>query len=491
MPSYPFAHQHAAERGDHPISQAHFTLGFPLRPPPDAQALAEQLAPVMPALFQAADGIGTIHYSRFAVLSQRTLLFLGDFDGEFRRLMTALAEAAGPVFDAIFRHVDDPPPTPVADNADAFVEWTAEHLLHAATVFSAYPGVTAGEIKALASAAGVTGASEQRPFLVILPIKSKIAFVEVQLLLRARSRRTQRDLATVGTPHFAQFIPLENNQIGFFTVYFGPLVLQPRFGRSARQEVPGMADVNEAEGWARGLDELAGRLAPRFARVEARRRASAYLRGLLAPVGRKNGWQLAEAAGDRTPDGVQDFLSRMRWGAEAVRDDLRAYVVEHLGDPGAVLVLDETGFVKKGEKSVGVQRQYSGTVGRVENCQAGVFLGYAGRKGHALIDRALYLPEGWAGDPGRHAGAGVPATVAFATKPRLGAAMLERALDAGVPCSWVTGDSVYGADRGLRRRIEARGGLGYVLAVTSGQRLGGRRVDAWAAGVPPEGWQRL
>src|SRR5690349_14407843 len=145
------------------------------------------------------------------------------------------------------------------------------------------------------------------------------------------------------------------------------LVLQPRFERSARQEVPGMTDVNGAEGWARGLDELAQRLAPRFARVEPRRRLLAYLRGLLAPLGRKNGWQLAEATGDRTPDGMQDFLSRMRWDADAVRDDLRAYVVERLGDPDAVLVLDETGFVKKGEKSAGVQRQYSGTAGRVEN----------------------------------------------------------------------------------------------------------------------------
>jgi SRSO17 transposase len=252
-----------------------------------------------------------------------------------------------------------------------------------------------------------------------------------------------------------------------------------------------MTDVNEAKGWARALDELMGRLGPRFGRVEPRRRALAYLRGLLAPVERKNGWQLAEAAGDRTPDGMRDFLGRMRWDADAVRDDLRAYVVEHLGDPGAVLVLDETGFVKKGEKSAGVQRQYSGTAGRVENCQVGVFLGYASRHGHALIDRALYLPEGWAGDPARRAGAGVPAGVAFATKPKLGRAMLERALGAGVPCSWVTGDSVYGADRALRRRIEARGGLGYVLAVTGGQRLGGRRVDAWAAGVPPEAWHRL
>src|SRR3954454_20351929 len=252
-----------------------------------------------------------------------------------------------------------------------------------------------------------------------------------------------------------------------------------------------MTDVSEAEGWAKGLDEVVARLAPRFGRVEPRRRASAYLRGLLAPVGRKNGWQLAEAAGDRTPDGMQDFLSRVRWDADAVRDDLRAYVVEHLGDPGAVLALDETGFVKKGTRSAGVQRRYSGTAGRVENCQVGVFLGYAGLEGHALIDRALYLPEGWAGDAGRRAGAGVPAAVAFATKPKLGAAMLERALDAGVPCSWVTGDSVYGADRALRRRIEARGGLGDVLAVTSGQRLGGRRVDAWPAGVPPEGRHRL
>src|SRR5947199_173407 len=159
-----------------------------------------------------------------------------------------------------------------------------------------------------------------------------------------------------------------------------------------------MTDVSEAEGWARGLDEVVARLAPRFGRVEPRRRASAYLRGLLAPLGRKNGWQLAEAAGDRTPDGMQDFLSRMRWDADAVRDDLRAYVVEHLGDPEAVLVPDETGFVKKGEKSAGVQRQYSGTAGRVENCQIGVFLGYASRHGRALIDRALYLPEGRAGD---------------------------------------------------------------------------------------------
>jgi SRSO17 transposase len=249
-----------------------------------------------------------------------------------------------------------------------------------------------------------------------------------------------------------------------------------------------MTNVSEAEGWARGLDELADRLAPRFGRVEPRRRALAYLRGLLAPLGRKNGWQLAEAAGDRAPDGMQDFLSRMRWDADAVRDDLRAYVVEHLGDPGAVLVLDETGFVKKGEKSVGVQRQYSGTAGRVENCQIGVFLGYASRHGRALIDRALYLPEGWAGDAGRRAGAGVPGGVTFVTKPKLGAAMLERALDAGVPCAWVAGDSVYGADRALRRRIEARGGLGGACPRAGAAGPGGPgRHQRPAAGRPARG----
>jgi SRSO17 transposase len=251
-----------------------------------------------------------------------------------------------------------------------------------------------------------------------------------------------------------------------------------------------MTDVSEAEGWARGLEELADRLAPRFGRVEPRRRLLAYLRGLLAPSGRKNGWQLAEAAGDRTPAGMQDFLSRMRWDADAVRDDLRAYVVEHLGDPGAVLVLDETGFVKKGTKSVGVQRQYSGTAGRIENCQIGVFLGYASRKGRALIDRALYLPEGWAKDAGRRAAAGIPKAVRFATKPKLGRAMLARAQAAGVPLAWVTADSVYGADYALRRWLQDRS-LGYVLAVTGAQRLGFGRVEELAREVPPEGWHRL
>jgi SRSO17 transposase len=251
-----------------------------------------------------------------------------------------------------------------------------------------------------------------------------------------------------------------------------------------------MAATDAAVAWAGGLDELVERIAPRFRRVEPRRRVRAYLEGLLAPVERKNGWQLAENAGDRTPDAVQDFLARMRWDADQVRDDLRAYVVAHLGDADGVLVLDETGFVKKGTKSVGVQRQYSGTAGRIENCQIGVFLGYASQHGHALIDRALYLPEVWANDPVRRRAAGVPEDTVFATKPQLGRQMLTRAFAAEVPCRWVTGDSVYGADYALRRCIE-KSGRGYVLAVTSRQRLGFKTVADWLEDVPSNGWQRL
>ena len=203
------------------MSQNHFTLSFPLKAPADAKALAEQLPPLMPGIFQAQDAIGTIHYSRFTILSEKTLLFLGDFDGEFSELMGELAKHAGPVFDAIFQHVINPPPLPVADHADAFVEWTAEHVLHAINLYTAYPEVTAKEIKALASAADISGAGELHPFLVILPMKSKIAFIEVELILRARGHGTTKDLDKVGTPHFAQFVPLEDNQVGFFTVYDG------------------------------------------------------------------------------------------------------------------------------------------------------------------------------------------------------------------------------------------------------------------------------
>ena len=203
------------------MSQSHFTLSFPLKSPADAKAIAQELPPMMPSLFKAEDTIGTIHYSRFTVLSDKTLLFLGDFDGEFGPLMADLAKQAGPVFDAVFQHVESPPPTPVADNSDAFVEWTAEHLLRPLTIFTAYPDVTAKEIKAMAAAADVTGGGVLNPFLMILPIKSKLAYIEVELLLRARAHRTEKDLATVGTPHFAQFVPLGNLEVGFFTVYDG------------------------------------------------------------------------------------------------------------------------------------------------------------------------------------------------------------------------------------------------------------------------------
>jgi hypothetical protein len=203
------------------MSQNHFTLSFPLKTPADAKSIAEQLPPLMPTMFKAEDSLGTIHYSRFTVLSDKTLLFLGDFDGEFAQLMADLAKTAGPIFDAIFQHVNNPPPSPVASNSDAFVEWTAEHLVTAVNLYTAYPGVTAKEIKALAAAADVAGAGELHPFLVILPMKSKLAFIEVELILRARGSGTTKDLDKVGTPHFAQFVKLEDNQIGFFTVYDG------------------------------------------------------------------------------------------------------------------------------------------------------------------------------------------------------------------------------------------------------------------------------
>src|SRR5450631_242371 len=203
------------------MSQNHFTVSFPLKSPSDAKLLAEQLSPMMPELFRVNDAIGTVHYSRFTVLSEKTLLFLGDFDGEFDRLMADLARLSGPLFDAIFQHVDDSPSAPVAANIDAFVRWTKAHLVTAVNLYTAYPSATAREIKALAAAADISGAGELHPFLVILPIKSYPHFIAVQLILRARGSGTTKDLDRVGTPHFAQFVPLENNQIGFFTVYDG------------------------------------------------------------------------------------------------------------------------------------------------------------------------------------------------------------------------------------------------------------------------------
>jgi SRSO17 transposase len=255
------------------------------------------------------------------------------------------------------------------------------------------------------------------------------------------------------------------------------------------------AEVAQVQGWAAELEALCERMAPRFGRVEVRRRAGAVLRGLLAGVERKNGWQLAEQAGAATPDGTQRLLNHARWDAGEVRDELRGYVVEHLGDPGAVLVVDETGFLKKGTKSAGVQRQYSGTAGRIENCQVGVFLAYASRRGHALIDRELYLPDGWLGDRVRCREAAIPDEIGFRTKPQLARVMLERALEAEIPVAWVTADEVYGGDGRLRRWLEERE-VPHVLAVKRSEALWSMRMRqerAWrlAAQVPAGAWRQL
>ena len=247
--------------------------------------------------------------------------------------------------------------------------------------------------------------------------------------------------------------------------------------------------------WTDEFAAVVGRIGPRFARAEARRHAADYLRGLLGRAERKNGWQLAEAVGDATPYGLQQFLYRATWDPEAVRDDLRAYVVEHLGDPQGVLVVDETGFLKKGDRSVGVQPQYSGAAGRTANAQVGVFLTYAGPRGHTFLDRALYLPASWTDDRARCRAAGIPDEVAFATKPALAQAMLERALDAGVPAAWVTADSIYGDVKYLRVWLEARP-IGYVLAVSGKDTVVGadwhqRRISTYLADPPTDGWQRL
>jgi SRSO17 transposase len=241
------------------------------------------------------------------------------------------------------------------------------------------------------------------------------------------------------------------------------------------------------------LDELMARIAGRFARVEPRRRVRAFTLGLLADLPRKNCWSIAEHAGDCTPDGMQHLLAGAVWDADGVRDDVRGYVVEHLGDPGAVLVADETGDVKKGACTAGVQRQYSGTAGRIENCQVAVYLTYASAAGHALIDRELYLPRSWADDRSRCQAAGIPDGTVFATKPGLAARMITRALDAGTPASWVAGDEVYGTDPGLRADLENRQ-VGYVLAVARSHRVdagaGMTRADALARRLPRSAWQQ-
>jgi SRSO17 transposase len=257
-------------------------------------------------------------------------------------------------------------------------------------------------------------------------------------------------------------------------------------------------DVAEVAAWADGLEEVHARIAWRFARSEPRERVLAYVRGLLAPVERKNSWTLAERAGEASPDGMQRLLAAADWNADAVRDDVRDYVVEQLGDPVGVLVVDETGFLKKGRKSGGVARQYSGTAGRIENCQIGVFLGYATAAGRTFLDRELYLPKAWIDDRDRCREAGVPDAVEFATKPELAIGMLARALDAAVPAGWVTADEVYGQHYRLRASLEQRR-MPYVLAVPVTQRVIAavagtvveRRADTLIATLPAQAWKKL
>jgi SRSO17 transposase len=250
----------------------------------------------------------------------------------------------------------------------------------------------------------------------------------------------------------------------------------------------------EIEDWAGELYVLKGRIRGCFRRVEVRERAMGYIKGLLSSVERKNGWQLAEQMGEATPDGTQRLLNGSVWDEEGVRQAMVSWVVEEVGSPDGVLVIDETGFVKKGEHSAGVKRQYSGTAGRIENCQIGVFLAYASQEAYTLLDRELYLPEDWTKDPARRQLAGIPPAVTFATKPVLARQMLERAFTAGVPAGWVTGDSIYGSDGKLRHFLEERG-QAYVLAVTKAQAvwygLEQQSVETLSAAVSDSLWQTL
>ncbi len=258
--------------------------------------------------------------------------------------------------------------------------------------------------------------------------------------------------------------------------------------------------LTEVARWVQALARLHARIAPRFARPEPRRRALAYLQGLMSSIERKNGWQLAEHAREATPYGMQRLLSQAVWDADLVRDDLRTYVYDHLGEPTGLLVIDETSFPKEGEKSAGVQVQYCGTTGVVENCQVAVFLAYVTAYGHALIDRELYLPKGWIDDPQRRREAGIPEAVHFQTKCELARQMVERVHRAQIPIAWVVADTVYGNNLDLRTWLEAHG-YPYVLAVACDETVGIRTSDGGRRQVEvreveallltAQDWQRL
>src|SRR5580704_5799450 len=250
-----------------------------------------------------------------------------------------------------------------------------------------------------------------------------------------------------------------------------------------------MVDLVTAE-----LDRVHERIAGRFARAEPRSRVREYVSGLVAGLERKNGWTLAEWAGEVSPDGMQRLLRRADWDVDGVRDDVRDYVVEQLGDRDGVLIADDTGFLKKGTRSAGVQRQYSGTAGRTENCQVGVFLAYASVHGHALIDRELYLPQSWAEDRDRCREAGIPDETEFATKPQLAQAMISRAIAAGVPFAWFTADEAYGQAKWLQAWLEEQD-VSYVMAIrrsdTFTMPAGEQRADDLIAAVPARAWQKI
>lgn len=248
--------------------------------------------------------------------------------------------------------------------------------------------------------------------------------------------------------------------------------------------------MDDVRGWTADLEGLLSRTGRYFRRSEPRGRASEYVRGLLAPLERKNGWTLSEQAGEGCPDGMQRLLNQADWDADAVRDEVRSFVLEHLGAEDGVLIVDETGFIKKGRRSAGVQRQYTGTSGKIDNCQLGVFLAYASEAGRALIDRELYLPTSWIEDDGRRADARIGPQVGFATKPALAKAMLARAIAARVPFEWVTGDEVYGGNPALRSWL-ADQQIASVMAIASSHRCGprGQNARTIAAILPEEVWE--
>jgi SRSO17 transposase len=248
--------------------------------------------------------------------------------------------------------------------------------------------------------------------------------------------------------------------------------------------------------WLAEFDTGFAVIAGRFGRVEPRRRARGFLLGLLSDVDSRSCWQLAEQAGDASPHGMQRLLGEAVWDADCARDDVRGYVVDALGDSDGVLILDDTGDLKKGDLTVGTQRQYTGTAGRIENAQVAVYLAYTTGRGSTLIDREVYLPKAWTDDPARCAAAGVPDDVRFATKVTLGRRMLARALDAGVPAGWATADEFYGGDQYLRRDLQVRE-VGYVLAVAKSHRVttrtaaGPARADQLADALPSRAWNRI